>query len=90
MVVATETYAYAAEPQPVRSRRRPKYRESDETGEMASNIMFDRRVVRGNTYAAQILPAEPLVETTGRPKKVVQTLKRASTPEPIDGRIWAA
>ena len=86
MVVATETYAYAAEPQPVRSRRRPKYRESDETGEMASNIMFDRRVVRGNTYAAQILPAEPLVETTGRPKKVVQTLKRASTPEPIDGR----
>ncbi|UPR03200.1 flagellar radial spoke protein 3 [Chloropicon primus] len=86
MVVATETYAYAAEPQPVRTRRRPKYRESDEPGGIPSNIMFDRRVVRGNTYAAQILPAEPLMETTGRPKKVVQTLKRASTPEPIDGR----
>ena len=48
--------------------------------------MFDRRVVRGNTYAAQILPAEPLVDPTRSPKKVVQTLKRASTPEPIDGR----
>ena len=23
-----------------------------------SNIMFDRRVVRGNTYAARILPAD--------------------------------
>ena len=85
-MVATETYAYAAEPQPVRTRRRPKYRESDEPDGLHSNIMFDRRVVRGNTYAAQILPAEPLVETTGRSKKVVQSLKRASTSEPIDGR----
>jgi hypothetical protein len=24
-----------------------------------ANIMFDRRVVRGNTYASRILPAEP-------------------------------
>mmetsp|Transcript_52 Transcript_52/g.120 ORF Transcript_52/g.120 Transcript_52/m.120 type:complete len:91 (+) Transcript_52:1512-1784(+) len=31
MVVATETYAYAAEPQPVRSRRRPKVRSVKES-----------------------------------------------------------
>ncbi len=86
MVVA-ETYAYAAEPQPVRTRRRPKYRESEMAGGIPSNIMFDRRVVRGNTYAAQILPAEPILEATRTPgKKVVQVLKRPTTPDPIDGR----
>ncbi len=38
------------------SRARAQYR--DEEPEMlASNIMFDRRVVRGSTYAAKILPA---------------------------------
>ena len=86
MVVTTETYAYAAEPQPVRSRRRTKYRNEEEAASLNSNIMFDRRVVRGNTYAAQILPAEALVQATGSPKKTVQTLKRSSTPDPIDGR----
>lgn len=57
---------------------------------MASNIMFDRRVVRGNTYAARILPVEP---TT-----TMSTLKRSTrgstgvkpqplgAPEPVEGR----
>jgi hypothetical protein len=39
-----------------------QYREEDAsqqaTGGYPSNIMFDRRVVRGNTYAARILPAD--------------------------------
>lgn len=30
-----------------------------------SNIMFDRRVVRGNTYAARVLPAEPAILSGG-------------------------
>jgi hypothetical protein len=30
-----------------------------------SNIMFDRRVVRGNTYAARVLPAEPAILGSG-------------------------
>ena len=29
-----------------------------------SNIMFDRRIVRGNTYSAQILPAEAVMAET--------------------------
>lgn len=34
--------------------------EGEEDGEAyPSNIMFDRRVVRGSTYAARVLPAEP-------------------------------
>jgi hypothetical protein len=38
-----------------------QYREEDVANQGAgytSNIMFDRRVVRGNTYAARILPAD--------------------------------
>lgn len=31
---------------------------------LPSNIMYDRRVVRGNTYAAQILPAETMAQDT--------------------------
>jgi hypothetical protein len=33
------------------------------------NIMFDRRVVRGNTYASHVLPAEPalLISSSGKP-----------------------
>jgi hypothetical protein len=27
--------------------------------------MFDRRVVRGNTYAARVLPAEPAILSGG-------------------------
>eukprot|EP00965_Chrysotila_dentata_P250518 6209497-Pleurochrysis_carterae.AAC.3 len=31
----------------------------------ANNIMFDKRVVRGNTYAAQILPAVLILSVYG-------------------------
>jgi len=34
-------------------------------GLVSSNIMYDRRVIRGNTYAAQILPAAPPNENLG-------------------------
>jgi hypothetical protein len=29
------------------------------------NIMFDRRVVRGNTYASRVLPADPVLLSGG-------------------------
>jgi hypothetical protein len=35
-----------------------QYREEDGGVAYPANIMFDRRVVRGNTYAARILPAD--------------------------------
>lgn len=34
-------------------------REDELLAVQPANIMFDRRVVRGNTYASRILPAEP-------------------------------
>jgi hypothetical protein len=42
----------------------PQYREDEETSFYPSNIMFDRRVVRGNTYAARILPADVAMTDT--------------------------
>ena len=50
-------YSHSQQPHAVASR--PKYREPTEAENivLANNIMYDKRVVRGNTYAAQILPA---------------------------------
>jgi hypothetical protein len=37
-------------------------REDELLAVQPANIMFDRRVVRGNTYASRILPAEPALQ----------------------------
>jgi len=55
-------YQHSSQPQAV---NRTKFREplaQAVPASMGSNIMFDRRVVRGNTYAAQILPATAQAE----------------------------
>lgn len=53
-----------------------------------ANIMFDRRVVRGNTYAAQILPAEPpsLTQSPVRPRRRKAAARKLTTPLPVHGR----
>mmetsp|Transcript_26974 Transcript_26974/g.58970 ORF Transcript_26974/g.58970 Transcript_26974/m.58970 type:complete len:523 (-) Transcript_26974:552-2120(-) len=78
-------YTHAAEPKAVQQRR-AKYR--DEDGPGSANIMFDRRVVRGNTYAARILPAEVTLDKkpTGSLKKKTTRTPPPRTPEPVDGR----
>lgn len=61
-------------------------------GATVSNIMFDRRVVRGNTYAARILAAElgqtsEMKSTSGTSKRKTTGVRQApGTPEPIEGR----
>ena len=53
-----QPFEYASQPQAVSSKRKggaAKYRPEDENDlALSNNIMFDRRVVRGNTYAAQV------------------------------------
>lgn len=53
-----------------------------------ANIMFDRRVVRGNTYAAQILPAEPpsMAQAPVRPRRRKPAARKLTTPPPVHGR----
>lgn len=57
----------------------------------AANIMWDRRVVRGNTYAAQIIAAADPGEMTKLKPKRDQNQQddqgyRVPTPEPVPGR----
>lgn len=48
--------------------RHVQYREDETTQTLpTANIMFDRRVVRGNTYAARILPADATQTQTKGP-----------------------
>jgi len=73
---------------------RKKYREEPD-GSNNSNIMWDRRVVRGNTYAAQIVATaapdvvqqlQRDVQDQNRPKQRDTKEFRAPTPEPVQGR----
>jgi len=92
---ADRAYQFASEPRAVAPRK--KYREEpDASGGANSNIMWDRRVVRGNTYAAQIVATaapdvvqqlQRDVQDQNRPKQQRDAKEfRAPTPEPVHGR----
>ena len=84
------TYMHATPPAPV-----GKYRDDDP---QMSNIMFDRRIVRGNTYAAQVVTqnAQREVERLRvekeraarkeAAKKRRDQHRRPGTPEAVEGR----
>lgn len=59
--VARGDYQFSAEPQAVLPHG-AKYREEEDYRAAPANIMFDRRVVRGNTYAAFVIPANTQLE----------------------------
>merc|ERR1711911_333477 len=50
-----EGFSYSSRPRPLQARR--KYRNEPGQAEGYRNLMFDRRIVRGNTYAREdVLP----------------------------------
>jgi len=95
-------YAFAQKPQAVaeaRKYRDPSMGDSHGDDRLSVNIMWDRRVVRGNTYAAQVLPAtavpDPVALQKDAEERKLRELKarqksrqvqRPSTPEPVAGR----
>lgn len=80
-----DTYTFATEPRPVKNRKKPKFREPQPEDEaLPANIMFDRRVIRGNTYAAQILPAAPPAAGLSTTKK--SGPRAPGTPRAVEGR----
>jgi len=83
-----DSYTFASEPRPVASRKKPKYREYEaELEPVPSNIMYDRRVIRGNTYAAQILPAAPPIPVApGTTKRRKASMQKPGTPGAVEGR----
>merc|ERR1719217_1664098 len=77
---------FASAPQPVGTHG--KYRDDTK-----NNIMHDRRVVRGSTYASMVAPQNDAAEVQKqreaqrrRLMRANQTKKRAGTPEPTPGR----
>merc|ERR1712159_783377 len=84
-------YQFASEPRAVAPRA--KFREPESISN--ANIMWDRRVVRGNTYAAQIVATaapdvvqqlQRDVQDQNHPKQRDANEFRAPTPEPVQGR----
>jgi hypothetical protein len=58
MAGAPQAFMYASEPQAVGTKKRQKYRTQTDENDLShsnNNIMYDRRVVRGNTYGAQVV-----------------------------------
>lgn len=93
-------FMYASEPQAVPTKRtRSKYREDENEMQLSNNIMFDRRVVRGNTYAAQVVTQNATremerlrSENERAMKREMQRRKREAgraprTPPAVDGRV---
>ncbi|XP_071775223.1 radial spoke head protein 3 homolog [Centroberyx gerrardi] len=93
------TYTFSSRPRPVQNRS--KYREpnSEQNDGQSTygNIMYDRRVVRGNTYAQQIIPtaaqpepAEIHRQQEARRRAVARRRAREQfrhgTPEALEGR----
>jgi len=82
---------FSSAPQAVRSR--PKYREGegDDTGK---NIMHDKRVVRGNTYASLVMPQQDNMQEVQKQREAQrrrlmranQTKRRPGTPDAVMGR----
>lgn len=99
MAAMTGDYQFSAEPRTVKAKV-GKYRDSEGSSQPV-NIMIDKRVVRGNTFASMIIPAstqqeiekkqeaekKKLSQIQAKEKTVSQEAEReVGTPEPVDGR----
>ena len=58
----SQSYTFTQKPQPIQSKYRDPFAQNAQAGTEKSNIMWDRRVFRGNTYAAQVLPLSAQAE----------------------------
>ena len=98
--MAEGPYSFNAKPKAVgnnnisRSRSRKKYRPSaEDEGPVPANIMYDRRVVRGNTYAAQVVAANAQAEEVVRgggdnqgQQQMEQMMPMGNEVEAVEGR----
>ncbi|XP_066920464.1 radial spoke head protein 3 homolog B-like [Clytia hemisphaerica] len=93
------TYTFSSRPHAIQQRKkyRDPYEKENQAQSMYGNIMYDRRIVRGNTYAQHILPVssqpDPIeIQKQQEARRRAIARKRAKqhlksqTPEPVDGR----
>ncbi|KAI8610941.1 radial spoke protein 3-domain-containing protein, partial [Chytriomyces sp. MP71] len=94
-----EAYTFASEPRAVQASPRKKYRDPNEKEPRAPpvNIMYDRRIHRGNTYASPVIPLhaqpDPIeVQKQNEMKRRLKAQRRAEaqrrvrTPDAVEGR----
>lgn len=94
-----QTYTFASQPRAVGQRKkyRPAQQQGDEASQQLGNIMYDKRIVRGNTYAQHTLPAsaqpDPIeiqrhqeARRRAIAKKRAKQQLRTKSPEPVEGR----
>ncbi|XP_002740588.1 radial spoke head protein 3 homolog B-like [Saccoglossus kowalevskii] len=95
------TYTFASQPRAVPQRKKyrqdPALLQQNDPSAPYGNIMYDRRIVRGNTYAQHTLPAnaqpDPIeVQRQQEARRRAVARKRAKdqlrprSPEPVEGR----
>ncbi|XP_019940360.2 radial spoke head protein 3 homolog [Paralichthys olivaceus] len=91
------TYTFSSRPRAVETRSKFKEAPDEQTHSSYGNIMYDRRVVRGNTYAHHIIPttAQPDPAELQRQQHIrrravalkrAQEQSRPKTPEAVQGR----
>lgn len=61
------SYTFAQNPRPINTKYRDPFQQTQNS--QSSNIMWDRRVFRGNTYAAQVLPLSAQAEQELKKRK---------------------
>ncbi|KAJ3410143.1 Radial spoke head protein 3 [Chytridiales sp. JEL 0842] len=94
-------YTFSSDPKAVTAPGRKKYRDPNQKEQKENppvNIMFDRRIHRGNTYASPVIPLsaqpDPLelqkqadLRRRLQARKRLNAQRRLRTPSPIQGRI---
>ncbi|XP_035000041.2 radial spoke head protein 3 homolog B [Hippoglossus stenolepis] len=91
------TYTFSSRPRAVETRSKYKEAPDEQTHSNYGNIMYDRRIIRGNTYAQHIIPttAQPDPAEIQRQQEIrrksialkrAQEQCRAKTPEAVQGR----
>ncbi|XP_059504458.1 radial spoke head protein 3 homolog isoform X1 [Stegostoma tigrinum] len=95
----SNTYTFSSRPRALQERK--KYRQQQQQQCPAGyygNIMYDRRVVRGNTYAQHTLPVtaqpDPIeiqrqheIQRRAVARRRAKAQQRTGTPHPVEGRI---
>jgi murein DD-endopeptidase MepM/ murein hydrolase activator NlpD len=94
-----QAYSYSAAPHAAPVKTKPKYRdEQEENDKLAQNLMYDSRIVRGNTYSAKVLSGQTKQQldsaaTANRSKipgksrtTMSSSSRRVGTPPPLEGR----
>mmetsp|Transcript_14846 Transcript_14846/g.45874 ORF Transcript_14846/g.45874 Transcript_14846/m.45874 type:complete len:376 (-) Transcript_14846:49-1176(-) len=72
-------YIHSTSPKPLMSKIRSTSFRDEEENMMSNNIMFDRRVVRGNTYAAQVVTQNAHREVERLRNENERTLRKEAT-----------